>query len=1212
MKEFVHLHLHTEYSLLDGATRINSIFSTCDRLNMPAAAITDHGNMYGVMDFYNAANSYKAKQRDKIKPILGCEFYTAPDMHSKSDKTANHLVLLAKDYQGYKNLIKLDSAAFVEGFYYKPKIDLELLRKHSEGLICLSGCLSGVIPRYLKNGERNKALEYAGQLSEIFGKENFYIELQDHLLEDQRLIMNDLISLAEMAGVKTVATNDVHYLTKDDYKMHEVLLCIQTGKKFSDTDRMRFETNEFYLKSYDEMYKLFSWNEQALKTTLEISEKCNVKLPGKQKLIPDFDPGDFDNKYKGMAPADFLRLICYEGLKERYGTITDAIQERAEYELKTIIDMGFAEYYLIVWDFIRYSRDHGIPVGPGRGSGVGSIVAYAIHITNVEPLHLDLLFERFLNPERVSNPDFDVDFCYVNRYKVIDYVVDKYKKENVSQIVTFGTLAPKAAVKDVARVYNMSFDDSNALTKLIPNGKVNLKEALGDKLKGNENYYENFEKAEDAQKAKENFVPDLAEKYCNDKAAQEVIDMAVKLEGMPRNTSMHAAGVVICRDPIDEHVPLQVKDGVVTTQYNKDLVEELGLLKMDFLGLITLTDIEEAINLIEKKTGKRIDFDSMDSDDKQVYDLISTGDTDAVFQLEGGGMKNFMKKLKPSCMEDIIAGISLYRPGPMSYIDQYVENKYNPQKIVYADERLRSILTPTYGIIVYQEQVMSIVRELAGYSLGGADIMRRIISKKKLDKIEKERITFLHGAPAKEAVFDEKGEVKTPAVAAVPGALKMGVDEKVANKIYDDIAAFASYAFNKSHAAAYAVLSYRTAWLKRYYPVELYTAVINDRIGKPEVPHYITCLKAMGTTILLPNVNESGVLFTIEEEGVRIGLSQVKNAGEGAMGEIVSEREQNGKFKTFDDFISRCAHILNKRMVESLIKAGAFDCFGYTRATLMSNYETIFTAAVKEKKAKSSGQMTFMDFLGEKEETQMDLVAEYPEKNKLEQEKAMLSVYVSGHPLESYLTKRNELNFFTSELLQEEPEEFTEEEESQQTVSVEKFNKQKVVMGGMLTACSKKLSKSGNYFCVGILEDLDGEIEFMAFNKVFERSKELFEEGNIVKVSGTLDKRAGNESYSLLINNIGLWDDGQTSQSTESGVGQNSPQTQKTLYLKAEKDLNITINNIRAIIKDYPGNVPVRIQFEKKLYDLNAFVEADSEMLERLEKYLGSENIKLK
>ncbi len=1113
MEDFAHLHVHTEYSLLDGAIRLNKVFSQCDKLGIKAVAITDHGNMYGALEFVKCAIRYTDEKADpfefirdkrecKVKPIIGCEVYMTEDMNVKiaSDGRMpknNHLVLLAKDEVGYKNLVKIVSLGYTQGFYYKPRIDFELLSKHSEGLVCLSACLAGIIPQKLLVGDYDGADQWAKKFKELF-KDDFYIEIQDHGIAEQQRILPALRDIAVKNGIKMVATNDAHYLEKKDAKMQKVLQCISFRKTMSadDDDELQgsaselssgndayFPTKEFYLKSGDQMAELFKDYEGAITNTLEIADKCDFRFFRKEKLLPGYTPSD------GSQPYDFLRKMCFEGLNKKYKQLTPEIIDRAEYELGVIKKLGFVDYFLIVWDFIHFSETHDVPVGPGRGSGVGSIVAYAIGITKVDPLKYSLIFERFLNEERVSNPDFDIDFCVDGRERVIKYVIEKYHEPNVSQIVTFGTLAAKAAVKDVGRVFNQSFADVDKITKLMPKmmGKNHIEDILGLK-----------EKKGDVNPV----IPDLVELYNNDPMSKKILDMAMQIEGMPRQTGMHAAGVIICKDVISDHVPMAMSgDGIVTTQFNMIECEELGLLKMDFLGLRTLTDINKAVKYVKQTKGIDLNFYAMGYDDPEVYKLIGDGDTHAVFQLEGEGIKRFMRDLRPTSLEDVIAGISLYRPGPMDKIGIYVYNKRHPDEIVYDHPLLEPILKVTYGVMVYQEQVMEIVRKLAGYSFGRADIVRRMMAKKKMAAMQKEREIFING--------DGK---------SIKGCLKNGVSAEVANKIFDDMTSFASYAFNKSHAAAYAVLAYQTAYLKRYHTVEFITAVLNNRIDSiEEITNYLTYLKKRDIPVLPPNINRSYPDFAVENGGVRIGMAAIKNVGHAVVEEIVKEREENGEFKSFVKFVERMAERakrnkqlglsgapLNKKMLENLIFAGTFDCFNHNRSELIAVYETVLDRANKDVSARASGQFSFFD-MDESTEFEIPKRKEYPRMEKLRMEKLVAGVYLTGHPLEEYRAELEEFPFNTSMLTvknDKESKEEQDEDESKDFGTQEITENTKLTLGGMLIDAERKFSKSGKEFGVAKLEDLYGTVDVMLTGYKMGKYKSLWQSENLVKITG--------------------------------------------------------------------------------------------------------------
>ncbi len=1091
MAEFVHLHLHTEYSLLDGACKVKELISYCVKNNIKAIAITDHGNMYATLQFAEQC------RKNNIQAIIGCELYMTQDLHVKnSSGDFEHLILLAKNKKGYKNLVKLDSIAYVDGFYYKPRVDYKTLKEHSEGLVCLSACLAGRIPKLLLRGDYEGAKKTALELKEMFG-EDFYIEIQDHGIEEQRRVLPLLLQLAKECGIQPVATNDVHYIRKEDWEMQDVLLCIQTKKTIDDPKRMKFETHEFYLKTPEEMAELFSYVPEAISNTVVIAQKCNEEPcfdlkdngdPIKDKsLIPGYTPED------GSDPKDYLTKLTWDGLKRRYGEITDAVKKRADYELGIILGMGFAEYYLIVMDFIQWSKSRGIPVGPGRGSGAASIVAYAIGITDIDPLKYDLFFERFLNPDRVTMPDFDVDFCNERRPETIEYVRKKYHPENVAQIVTFGTLASKAAIKDVGRVLRVPYSETDRVTKLM-DGKSTISELLGWNIAGlkekaaaeqDEEKRIEIEKKIDEQEKKRN--NDFIQLYETDEQLRRVIDMALKLEGMPRNTSMHAAGVVICRKPIADNVPLSRNGEDITTQFNMKEVESIGMLKMDFLALTTLTDIKKACDYIQEDTGRIIDWDEIGYENKEAYELISEGDTDAVFQLEQGGMKKFMKELKPGCLEDIIAGVALYRPGPMAYIPTYIENKLNPSKVKYDTPLLEHILKITYGVIVYQEQVMQIFQDLAGFSLGQADLVRRAMGKKNKAELMAQKDKFIFGN------IKDGGNIE--------GAVSRGIPKEVAAKIFGDMESFASYAFNKAHATCYAVLAYRTAYLKRFYPKEFLAAILNNRIDKiDEVSKYIVYLKEKNILVLQPDVNKSKTFFSVQGNGVRFGLSALKGVGVNATHSIIKEREDNGEFKNFPDFVFRCAAFLNKRMLEGLICAGAFDCFGVNRAQLLLIYESVLDRANKISKQKQSMQMSLFGDIIEEDNTDIEYpnVPELETSEKLAKEKAVLGVYVSGHPFEKYSSEFKDCTFSCLKL-----QNFEEDEDGRKTYP-ELTDGSTVTMGGIIGSYKKINTRSGSTMAFISVEDLYGSIECVAFPNVYDKIKSLVVADKVVLISGKM------------------------------------------------------------------------------------------------------------
>ncbi|MBD5086774.1 MAG: DNA polymerase III subunit alpha [Clostridiales bacterium] len=1153
-KPFVHLHVHSEYSLLDGLARITKgkkspLLDACKELGMPGCALTDHGNMFGAYTFYKAANNRN------LKPIIGCEFYTCEDMRKTESAERNHLVLLAKNDIGYRNLVKMDSLAYIDGYYYKPRIDLELLQQYSEGVICLSACLSGKIPRLLSIGDYEGAKAYAKRLKDMFAEGDFYIELQDHGLAEQRAIRDDLVRLSKELGVKLVATNDVHYVNREDNVAQDILIRINTGKTINDATGMEMGNDQFYLKSYEEMMEIFSWCPEAVTNTIEVMEKCNIKIE-KEDLYPPYTPDD------GSTPEQFLRKLAYKGLEEKYVTITDEIRERAEYELDIIIRTGFAEYYLIVWDFINYARSQQIPVGPGRGSGVGSIIAYAVGITNLDPLKYKLFFERFLNPERVSAPDFDIDFCMDRRGEVIEYVIRKYGKEKVCQILALGTLKAKGAIKDVARVYNVPLDIVNSTTKLIPNApKVTLDKVLG----------RDPSTKEDDLKLRN---PEVIEIYENNAEMRKVIDMALKIEGLPRNCSKHAAGVVICKEVISDHVPLQRNGPDITTQFQKEEVEELGMLKMDFLGLTTLTDIDKALKYVKQNHGVDIDFDKLGYDDPEVYKLIGTGETEAVFQLESAGMKGFLKGYQPRNLEEVIAGISLYRPGPMSYIPEYLRSRANPASIVYDAPQLEKILDVTFGVFVYQEQVMQAVQACAGYTLGRADNLRRAMGKKKEDVMKAEKAVFVNGCEAVEEKRNDAGVVIKKGAPAVEGAVKRGIPQDKAEKIFDKMADFAKYAFNKSHAAAYATLTYQTAYLKRYYMLELFAAVINNRITKSdEIAKYLAYVKNYDKKIYPPDINKSDVIFTVENnDGLRFGLGGIKNVGEAAMQALVEERRANGEYKSIGDILRRLpAGTVNKKMLESLIKAGAFDCFGHTRAALIASYESIVLLSVHDKKMQANGQMSLFGLLEEDVDDANDDVPylkEFPDKQFLALEKEVLNVYVTGHPLDEYREEFKQFDFNTSRLSDLAAKNLDEDElEESDLQLIAQYENKEVVFGCMLSKIEKKTTKNGGIMAYTTLEDLYGEMEGVLFPKTYERNRNLLINDNIVTVRGTIKRNNG--KLNLNVFDIQPWHKSEQEQGEEKKSENSKVVSGKKVFIKI--DDKITYRRVLEVIELFPG-----------------------------------------
>lgn len=1074
MSKFVHLHIHSEFSLLDGANRIKDLPVRAKELGMDSIAITDHGVMFGAIDFY------KACKKEGVKPIIGCEVYVAP--RSRTDKQPGidnhyyHLILLAKNNEGYKNLSKLVSLSFVDGYYYKPRIDREILEKYHEGLICLSACLAGEVNQALLSGQNEKAEQVALWHKKVFG-DDYYIEIQNNGIKEQVLANQKLVQLARKLDIPLVATNDAHYLKREDAYNHEVLLCIQTGKRMSDEDRMKFDTDELYVKSPEEMAEYFKAFPDAIENTVKIAEQCNVEFEFGHTILPNYDvPPEYPTHY------DFLKELCDKGLKKRYGeNLSEEIQKRAEYELSIIKKMGYVDYYLIVWDFIHYAKTNGIPVGPGRGSGAGSILAYAIEITDIDPIKYGLLFERFLNPERISMPDFDVDFSDERRQEVIDYVARKYGHDHVSQIITFGTMAAKMVIRDVARVLDYPYAEADALAKMIPNEiHITIKKAL--------------------EQNKE-----LKERYDTDEQTRKILDIAMGLEGMPRQASTHACGVVITKDPVDTYVPLYVRDGQINTQYIMTTLEELGLLKMDFLGLRNLTVIQNTIDMVKENHGIDVEFDQ-DMSDPKVYKLWQDGNTSGIFQFESQGMTNFMKELKPDCLEDLIAGVSLYRPGPMDQIPRYIRGKQNPGHNEYTHPRLEPILNVTYGCMVYQEQVMQIVRDLAGYSLGRADLVRRAMGKKKLDVMAKEREVFIHGQ------VDENGNIE------VPGCVRNGIDEVSANKIFDEMAEFAKYAFNKSHAACYAVVSYRTAYLKAYYPAEFMAATLNSYLGNlDKAPQYIDECKRLGIQILKPDINKSFEKFTVEDGKIRFGLGAIKNVGTIPVENIVKERKEKGEYKSFTDFCERVSELqVNKKCVESLIKAGAFQEFEQTRATLLASFEAIIDTIQSGNKKGFNGQVSMFDIGTEQEKEDMEKqkykfeeYEEMPEKEMLSMEKEMLGIYISGHPLEKMreqIMHSTNINSLDLSKIAEQADTTKIEENTQQiqTTKPKFVDGQKVKYAGIITSIKKKYTKNNKIMAFITIEDLYGTAKIIAFeNAVINAGKSLIEE-NIVVVDGRL------------------------------------------------------------------------------------------------------------
>ena len=1151
---FVHLHIHSEYSLLDGANRIKDLPVRAKELGMNAIAITDHGVMFGAIDFY------KACKANGVKPIIGCEVYVAPrgrkDKEPKIDEKYNHLILLAKNNEGYKNLAKLVSLGFIEGFYYKPRIDKEILEKYHEGIICLSACLAGEVNQAILNNNIEEAKKVALWFKNLFG-EDYYLEVQNNGIKEQVLVNQKLVDLSRELNIPLVATNDAHYLKKEDAYNHEVLLCIQTGKKMTDEDRMRFDTDELYVKSPEEMIEYFKNIPEAIENTVKIAEKCNVEFEFGHTILPNYDvPEQYSTHY------DYLESLTQAGLAKRYGqNITKEIQDRAQYELSVIKKMGYVDYFLIVWDYINYAKTHNIPVGPGRGSGAGSIVAYSIGITDIDPIKYNLIFERFLNPERISMPDFDVDFCYEKRDKVIEYVCDKYGKENVSQIITFGTMSARMVIRDVGRALDVPYAETDKLAKMIPNElHITIKKALEQNR-------------------------ELKELYENDATVKKLIEIAMALEGMPRQASTHACGIVITKEPVVNYVPLYMRDNTISTQYIMTTLEELGLLKMDFLGLRTLTVIQDTIDLVKKDKCIDVEFDK-DMNDPKVYKLWQDGNSVGIFQFESQGMTNFMKELKPDCLEDIIAGVSLYRPGPMDQIPRYIANKKDPEHAVYTHPALKPILEVTYGCMVYQEQVMQIVRDLAGYSLGRADLVRRAMGKKKLDVMAKEREIFINGQ------LNENGNI------VVPGCVRNGIDAESANKIFDEMAEFAKYAFNKSHAAAYAVVSYRTAYLKAYYPAEFMAATLNSFLGNlDKIPDYIEECKRLNIQILKPDINKSYTKFTVDNEKIRFGLGSIKNVGTAAVDEIVEERTKNGEFKDFADFCERIKDLsVNKKCVESLTKAGAFDNFEQTRSTLIASYETIIDTISNSDKKSFDGQVSMFD-LTPVENKKIDeikynytILPEYTEKEMLFMEKEMLGIYISGHPLEkikSQIELQTTINTYQMKKINSDIEE---------TGMSEFEDNQFVKYAGIVTSVKKKYTKTNKLMAFITVEDMYGPTEVIVFENCYQNCANILVEDSIILVEGRLSVRE-DEDTKIVARDI-----------KEFGI-----QKKKILSINITELDEESKNKLRGSIKFFCGdknNMPIQIiNGDKK--DLAGGIYITDTILSELQELIGKERIKI-
>ncbi len=1146
---FTHLHVHTEYSLLDGSNKIKEYVKRIKELGMDSGAITDHGVMYGVIDFYKEAKA------NGIKPILGCEVYVAPNSRFDKELTGgddryHHLVLLAENNTGYANLMKIVSIGFTEGYYYKPRVDMEVLNQYHEGIIALSACLAGEVPRLIVKGLYQEAKKCVQKYLDCFGRGNYFLELQDHGIPDQKTVNAALVRISKEMDIPLVATNDIHYTYAEDEKSHDILLCIQTAKKVSDQDRMRYDGGQYYVKSELEMRGLFPYAQEAVTNTALIAERCNVEIEFGVTKLPKFDVPDGYNSWS------YLNKICFDGLKERYPDDDGTLVKKLEYELNVIKDMGYVDYFLIVWDFINWSRENGIPVGPGRGSAAGSIVSYCLHITNIDPIRYGLLFERFLNPERISMPDIDIDFCYERRQEVIDYVSQKYGADKVVQIVTFGTMAAKGVIRDVGRALDLPYNFCDSIAKMIPNElNITIERAL-------------------------EMNPEFRELYRNDEQVHYLIDMCKRLEGLPRHTSMHAAGVVICQRPADELVPLsRGSDGSITTQFTMTTIEELGLLKMDFLGLRTLTVIKNAVDNVEKTTGILIDVDKIDYDDKKVLASLGTGKTDGVFQLESQGMKNFMKELKPQSLEDVIAGISLYRPGPMEFIPAYIRGKNNHAAVTYACPQLEPILAPTYGCIVYQEQVMQIVRDLGGYTMGRSDLVRRAMSKKKASVMEQERANFVHGNEAEH----------------VPGCVANGISEQVADHIYDTMTDFAKYAFNKSHAACYAVVAYQTAYLKYYYPVEFMAALLTSVIdNSSKVSEYIMVCRSMGIQILPPDINEGEAGFSVSNGSIRYALTAIKNVGRPIISAIVEERNAHGNYQSLKDFIERTqGNDVNKRAIENFIKAGAFDSFGATRKQHMSVYVQILESVTHSKRGITAGQMSLLDIVSDEQKEELEIklpnVGEYEKELLLGFEKEVLGFYVSGHPMQEYQALwEKRITAKTSDFYLDE-----------ETNAVHLQDGLTVTIGGMIADKKIKYTKNDKIMAFLTLEDLVGSVEVIVFPNAYEKFSAKLMEENKVLIEGRVSVEEERDGK-LICEKV-------------------------TSFGEIPRKVWIKFPNIDSYVEkesvlfdaiyDSEGKDAVVIYIEetrqKKTLPPNRNIQADSELLDRLRALFGEENVKV-
>ncbi len=1206
MKPFVHLHVHTEYSLLDGAARIKKLVELAKKYDMPAVAMTDHGNMYGAIHFFNAC------KKAGIKPIFGTEFYVAEDLTVKTGKSKlSHLIILAKDEQGYKNLCLLNSIAFRDGYYYKPRIDYPTLKEHSAGLVCLSACLAGDIPKLILQEQYDKAEELILWFKSVFG-DDFYLEMQHNGIAEQEIVNNHLREYSKKLGVKLVATNDVHYLFKEDAEMQDVLMCVAMQKFVDDPDRLKFPTDELYFKTYDQMLEGFPNDEEALQNTLEIADKCNYSFDEYDKGIyhfPSYEPEGGYNDVDGKNPKEYLLNLVDKGIKKKYGEYTDQIRERLDREVSVIEKQGFIEYFLIVWDYINAARKMGISVGPGRGSGAGSLVAYAMGITNIDPLKYDLYFERFLNTERVSAPDFDIDFEDVRRDEVIEYVTKKYGKDRVIRIITFGTMKAKNAIKDVGRVLRVPYSVCDKITKNIPMYKSPiLPKCFGFHIP----------KEGDKDFGTVYAVPELVEMYNSDPQIKKMVDIALKVEDFPRQSSIHPCGVIIGADVLDKYVPLSRNADIISTQYEGADMEKLGHLKMDFLGLTNLTDIKGAIKLIKKNYGVEIDFDKCTYDDPNVFKLISTGNTDGIFQIESAGFKKFLKDLQPTCIEDIVAAVSLYRPGPMAYIPVYVHNKHHPEDTKYDHPLLEPILNVTYGVIVYQEQVMRICQNLAGFSLGQADMIRRAMGKKKMEEMLKWKEAFLHG---REAYTDNHGKYNPP----IKGAINNGVSEEIANKIWSDMESFASYAFNKSHAAAYSLITYQTAYLKTYYKLEFITAILNNKFAKPDkLKYYIAYAKQEKIAILPPDINLSNTYFDTDGKTIRYGLAALKNVGVGVVEEIINERNENGPYKDLSDFIWRSStQALNKRCIESLIKAGAFDCFNRPRSHLMAVYSLMVDRALERKKKSLNGQMDlFGDIIEDTnliEENEYPNINEYVNQIKLQYEKEIAGTYLSGHPLEEYMNIIKDFTFNSSMIPSEniEDEDLDNEMINNYPEDEELYNGLKngdtVTCGGVITELKVITTKSGSRMAFATIEDLTGSFEVVIFNKTYEKFKDILANDALVAIKGKFSLRDGKRP-SISADNIEILthqDENKESENTNESEKEVEVVKPKKLWLKYNLNDGIIHDAVKKILSEYNGidEVYVIDKACQKAYKTNFLVTIRESLIFELETIIDKEDI---